>query len=91
MFISDTPMLDTAICLVITAVFVIVIARIGLLATVAVLVTHFVLLRAPITTDLSSWRAATGSSSPSPSCPGSRGRRDRRRPLPDTRSAGRFS
>ena len=60
MFISDTPLLDTAVCLVITTVFVTVIARVGLLATVCVLVTHFVMLRAPITTDLSSWRAPNG-------------------------------
>ena len=34
--------------------------RFGLLATMAALTTHFVLLRAPITLELSSWRAATG-------------------------------
>ncbi|HWJ55751.1 MAG TPA: hypothetical protein VNR90_06020, partial [Vicinamibacterales bacterium] len=60
MFISDTPLLDSAIGLVIITVFVGVIARVGLLAGVSVLITHFMLLRAPITTDLSSWRAAAG-------------------------------
>jgi serine/threonine-protein kinase len=58
MFVSDTPTLDTLIGFVITTVFVTIIARAGLLATVSVLVTHFVLLRAPMTTDLSTWRAA---------------------------------
>jgi hypothetical protein len=29
----------------------------GLLATVVTLMTHFLLLRAPLTTDLASWRA----------------------------------
>jgi len=61
LFISETPLLDTAIGLVIIAVFTIVIARVGLLAAVALLITHFVLLpHSGITTDLSSWRVATG-------------------------------
>ena len=34
--------------------------RAGLLSAVAALFTHFVLLRAPITTDFSSWHATTG-------------------------------
>jgi hypothetical protein len=60
LFISDTPLLDTLIGAAIITVFVLVIARVGLLATASLLVTHFVLLRAPITTHLSDWRAATG-------------------------------
>ena len=58
MFMPGTPMLDLMIGGLIIAIFVTVIARVGLLATVACLITHFVLLRAPFTTDLSSWRAA---------------------------------
>ena len=60
MFISETPLLDTAIGFAIITVFVTVIARVGLLATVALLITHFVMLRAAITTDLSSWRVSYG-------------------------------
>lgn len=60
LFISETPLLDTAVGFAIITVFVTVIARVGLLATVALLMTHFVLLRAAVTTDLSSWRFATG-------------------------------
>jgi serine/threonine-protein kinase len=60
LFFSDTPLLDTAIGLVLIVVFVTVIARVGLLACVSLLVTHFVLLRTPITTNLSDWRAPTG-------------------------------
>jgi len=60
LFVSETPLLDTAIGFAIITVFVIVIARVGLLATVALLITHFVLLRAALTTDVSSWRFATG-------------------------------
>jgi len=60
LFVSETPLLDTAIGFAIIAVFVTIIARVGLLAAAALLITHFVLLRAAITTDISSWRFATG-------------------------------
>jgi Protein kinase domain len=60
LFISETPLLDSAIGLGLIVVFVTVIARVGLLATIALLITHFVLLRAAVTTDLSSWRAVFG-------------------------------
>jgi serine/threonine-protein kinase len=60
LFISETPALDTAIGFAIITVFVTVIARVGLLASAALLMTHFVLLRAAITTDLSSWRVSYG-------------------------------
>jgi serine/threonine-protein kinase len=60
MFPQGTPWLDLAIGGGIILVFVLTILRGGLLAAVAALFTHFVLLGAPITTDLSSWRASLG-------------------------------
>jgi hypothetical protein len=60
LFISETPALDTAMGFAIITVFVTVIARVGLLASAALLITDFVLLRAEITTDLSSWRMSYG-------------------------------
>ena len=36
------------------------IVRAGLLSAIAALFTHFILLRAPITTDFSSWHATSG-------------------------------
>ena len=42
-----------------TAAFVGVIGWAGLLTAISTLATHFVLLRAPLTADLSSWRAPT--------------------------------
>ena len=56
MFPPGTPMLDLAIGLGIIAIWTGVILHAGLLATVVALSTHFVLLRAPITTEFSSWR-----------------------------------
>jgi hypothetical protein len=56
MFSPGTPMLDLAIGFGIIAIFVSVIVRFGLLATIAALATHFILLRAPLTTELTSWR-----------------------------------
>jgi hypothetical protein len=56
MFPGGTPVMDFALAATITLVFVVVVARAGLLATVAALATHFILLRAPLTTDLSGWR-----------------------------------
>ena len=43
-----------------STIYVLTIVRAGLLSAVAALFTHFVLLRAPITTDFSSWHATTG-------------------------------
>jgi hypothetical protein len=60
MFNPGTPLLDVAIGLGIIVIWTGVILYGGLLATVAALVTHFILLRGSITTDLSSWRATPG-------------------------------
>jgi hypothetical protein len=60
MFPGSTPWLDLAVGTGIITLFVVTIVRAGLLSAVAALFTHFVLLRAPITTDLSSWHATTG-------------------------------
>jgi hypothetical protein len=60
MFSPGAPAIDLALGLIITTGFVVVIGWAGLLATIATLATHFVLLRAPLTTDLSLWWAPTG-------------------------------
>jgi serine/threonine-protein kinase len=60
MFNPGTPVLDFFVGLGIIVIFTGVILYAGLLATIAALATHFMLLRAPITLDLSSWRAAPG-------------------------------
>jgi hypothetical protein len=60
MFPGDTPVLDVAVGLAIATIFVAVIAWIGLLATIAALTAHIVLLHAPMTLDLSSWRGPIG-------------------------------
>jgi serine/threonine-protein kinase len=60
MFPAGTPLLDLAVGTWIIAVFVAVILRYGLLATIAALATHFMLLRAPLTTDFNGWRATAG-------------------------------
>jgi serine/threonine-protein kinase len=60
LFAVPSPLLDTAAGFAVIIIFVGVIARAGLLATVATLMTHFFLLHAPITTDLSNWRAPYG-------------------------------
>ena len=57
MFSPGTPTLDLIIGFAIIAIYVGVILRWGLLATIVTLFTHFLLLRAPLTTDLGSWRA----------------------------------
>jgi serine/threonine-protein kinase len=57
MFEPGYPVLDVVLAVLITTGFVVVIAWAGLLATIATLATHFILLRAPLTTDLASWRA----------------------------------
>jgi hypothetical protein len=60
MFSPGTPTLDLAIAGGITIIFVLTILRAGLLSAIAALFTHFIFLLAPITTDLSSWRAPFG-------------------------------
>ena len=60
MFPGNTPWLDVAIGVGIIAIFILTIVRAGLLSAIAALYTHFVLLRAPITTDFSSWHATIG-------------------------------
>jgi hypothetical protein len=60
MFSPGTPRLDLLLGAGIIAVFVVTILRTGLLAAIVALFTHFVLLNAPITTDVSSWRVTFG-------------------------------
>jgi len=60
MFPPGTPLLDLAIGAGIIAIYIGVILRWGLLATIVTLFTHFLLIRAPLTTDLASWRATPG-------------------------------
>ena len=60
MFGPGTPVLDLAIGCGIIGIYIAVILRWGLLATIGALFTHFMLLRAPLTTDLGSWRAPAG-------------------------------
>jgi hypothetical protein len=59
MFVPGYPTLAFVLGLAITIGFVLIIGWTGLLATVATLTTHFVLLRAPLTFDTSSWRFPT--------------------------------
>lgn len=56
MFMPGTPWLDLLAAGLITAIFIGVILRLGLLASAVALATHFVMLGAPLTTDLASWR-----------------------------------
>jgi hypothetical protein len=60
MFPPGSPAVDLVFGLIITAAFVGVLGWAGLLTAIATLSTHFILLRAPLTTDVSSWRAPTG-------------------------------
>ena len=60
MFPEGTPILNFTLGACLVSVLVATINRYGLLPTVAALATHFVLLRAPITTDLGSWRGPLG-------------------------------
>ena len=57
MFADGSPLLDLSIGVGIIIVFVVTILRFGLLATMATLATHFVLLRAPLTLRSSAWYA----------------------------------
>jgi hypothetical protein len=56
MFPAGTPVLDVIVGLGIIGIWTGVILYAGLLSTIAALATHFMLLRAPLTFDLSSWR-----------------------------------
>jgi protein kinase-like protein len=60
MFPPGTPVLDVVLGVALMTVFIVTIVRFGLLAAMAAITTHFVLLRAPLTTDLSSWRGPIG-------------------------------
>jgi hypothetical protein len=60
MFPAGTPLLDLVMGAGLITIFVLTSIRFGLLAATAALTTHFVLLRAPITLDVSLWRASTG-------------------------------
>ena len=59
MFMPGYPALAFTLGLAITIGFVLVVGWTGLLATVATLTTHFLLLRTPLTTDVASWRFPT--------------------------------
>ena len=58
LFRPGTPVLDLIIGAGIITIFIVTIIRFGLLATMGALATHFVLLRAPLTVELSSWRGS---------------------------------
>ena len=57
MFSPGSPVADLVVGILITAMFVAVLGWAGLLTAIATLSTHFILLRAPLTMDVSSWRA----------------------------------
>jgi serine/threonine protein kinase len=60
MFNPGYPLLALALGAGIIVIFVVVIVRGGLLAAIVALTTHFILLRAPLTTNLSAWWAPIG-------------------------------
>jgi hypothetical protein len=60
MFSPGTPVLDVIMGMGIIVIFIGVILHAGVLSTIAALTTHFMLLRAPLTTDFFSWRATAG-------------------------------
>ncbi len=60
MFPAGTPMLDVVVGFGIIMIWTGVILHGGLLATVVAISAHFILLRAPITLELSSWRGTPG-------------------------------
>jgi hypothetical protein len=57
MFNPGYPMLALALGAAMIAIFVGVIVRVGVLGAMAALATHFILLRAPLTADVSLWWA----------------------------------
>jgi tRNA A-37 threonylcarbamoyl transferase component Bud32 len=60
MFNPGYPMLALALGAAMIAIFVGVIVRVGVLGAMAALATHFILLRAPLTADVSVWWAPLG-------------------------------
>jgi hypothetical protein len=60
MFNPGYPMLALAIGAALIVILVVVIVRVGLLGAIAALATHFILLRAPLTTSLALWWAPIG-------------------------------
>ena len=60
MFPGTTPWLDLVIGACIITVLILTIQLAGLLSAIAALLTHFILLGAPINTDFSSWHGALG-------------------------------
>jgi hypothetical protein len=60
MFNPGYPMLSLTLGALIIVLFVFVIVHVGLLAAIVALTTHFILLRAPMTTNLSAWWAPVG-------------------------------
>ena len=56
MFSPGSPAADLIVGLLITTAFVALICWAGLLTAIATLAVHFILLRAPLTTDAGSWR-----------------------------------
>jgi tRNA A-37 threonylcarbamoyl transferase component Bud32 len=58
MFNPGYPVLQIVLGIAIISVFIAVVIRFGLLAAIAALATHFVLLRAPLTADLTGWRGS---------------------------------
>ena len=60
MFTPGTPVLDLLLGAAIITLFVCVVTKVGLLAATAALATHFVLMPAPVTTNLSAWWATAG-------------------------------
>jgi hypothetical protein len=59
MFSAGYPLLSLALGAGIISIFIAASLRYGLLANVVALSTHFILLRAPLTTDFSTWRGGT--------------------------------
>jgi hypothetical protein len=60
MFNPGYPTLALALGAAMIAIFVFVIVRVGLLGGIAALAIHFILLRAPLTTHLSTWWGPIG-------------------------------
>ena len=59
MFSPGSPAADLVFGVIITGAFVGVLGWAGLLTAIATLATHFILMRAPLTAEFSSWRAPT--------------------------------
>jgi protein kinase-like protein len=59
MFMPGEPLLQVVLGATIISIFIFATVRFGLLAAVAALATHFILLRAPLTLQLGTWRGPT--------------------------------